>query len=59
MILKKYKVETYSFSEFKNREFEVANNILGSLKENKVLYAKVVLAFALIIHLNCNVYAQS
>lgn len=59
MILKKYKVETYSFSEFKNRELEVANSILESLKENKVLYAKVVLAFALIMHLNCNVYAQS
>ena len=64
MLIKINEVKTYTFSEFKeiqeNREIKtrneiaLVNSLLDHIKQNKVMYARLVLTTALLIHFNMN-----
>ena len=64
MLIKINEVKTYTFSEFKeiqeNREIktrneiDLANNLLEHIKEDKVMYARLVFLTASLIHYNMN-----
>lgn len=62
MLLSRYKVKSYKFSEFK-REFDkdeliLIERILDNIKENKAIYTKLVLTTALMLHFNITVFAS-
>lgn len=60
MLLKKYSVKTYKFSEFRKEDLSFAEKILEHIKENKTMYTKLVIITALILHFNMNfIYANS
>ena len=52
------RIKTYSFSEFKkeytNKDYSLAEMMLENIKNNKVMYARLVLTTALLIHFNFN-----
>ena len=52
------RIKTYSFSEFKkeytNKDYSLAEMMLENIKNNKVMYARLVLTTALLIHFNLN-----
>ena len=64
MLMKINEVKTYTFSEFReiqeNREIKtrneiaLVNNLLDHIKKNKVVYSRLVLTTALLIHFNLN-----
>ena len=64
MLMKINEVKTYTFSEFReiqeNREIKtrneitLVNNLLDHIKKNKVVYSRLVLTTALLIHFNFN-----
>lgn len=62
MLLSRYKVKSYKFSEFKREfgkdELILIERILDNIKENKAIYAKLVLTTALMLHFNITVFAS-
>lgn len=62
MLLSRYKVKSYKFSEFKRKfgkdELILIERILDNIKENKAIYAKLVLTTALMLHFNITVFAS-
>ena len=52
------RIKTYSFSEFKkeytNEDYSLVEMMLENIKSNKVMYARLVLTTALLIHFNLN-----
>lgn len=63
MLLNKYKkVEVYTFTEFRdarsNEDIRLVEKVLEHIKTNKFVYARLVLAVALIIHFDCIVFAN-
>lgn len=61
MLLKKYKVETYTFAEYRaltQKDYSLVEMIIDNIKENKLMYAKLVFTTALMLHLNINVFAS-
>ncbi len=41
----------------KRKEVKLASKILNNIKSNKIMYSKVVLSTALIMHININIFA--
>lgn len=62
MLLSRYKVKSYKFSEFKRGfgkdELILIERVLDNIKENKAIYAKLVLTTALMLHFNITVFAS-
>lgn len=58
MLLNKYKVKTYTFGEFSKEfskdEITLVGMIIDNIKENKLMYARLVLMTALLLHFNMN-----
>ena len=54
MLLNKYRVKTYKFNEFRKEELTVTEEILSQIKKNKIMYARLVLTTALMLHFNMN-----
>ena len=54
MLLNKYRVKTYKFNEFRKEELTVTEEILSQIKKNKIMYARLVLTTALMLHFNIN-----
>lgn len=52
------RIKTYTFYEFKtqytSKDIAVANRMIDHLKNNKVMYTRLVLVTALILHFNIN-----
>ena len=52
------RIKTYSFSEFKkeytNKDYSLAEMMLENIKNNKVMYARLVFITASLIHFNVN-----
>lgn len=65
MLLKRNKIENYTFEEFKQciafnkKDIEIANKVLDKIRKNKTIYAKLVLTLAFMLHANINIYANS
>lgn len=57
MLLGKYNVRVYKFGEFGKDELTLVDKIIENIKENKIVYAKLVLTTALLLHMNMNVFA--
>lgn len=57
MLLGKYNVKVYKFGEFGKDELTLVDKIIENIKENKIVYAKLVLTTALLLHMNMNVFA--
>ena len=62
MLLNRYKVETYTFSEFREKATEVDLNlvdkILHHIKKNKKMYLRLVFITALLLNLDILIYAN-
>ena len=60
MVLSRNKVKSYTFSEFRveydRKDMTLVEKMLEHIKDNKVLYAKVVFMTAMLIHTNQSVY---
>lgn len=58
MLLNKYKVKSYTFCEFRKEfskdEITLVGMIIDNIKENKLMYAKLVIITALLLHFNLN-----
>lgn len=63
MVLSRNKVKSYTFSEFRveydRKDMTLVEKMLEHIKDNKVLYAKVVFMTAMLIHTNQSVYANN
>lgn len=60
MLLGKYIVKTYKFGEFGKEDITLVEKMLGHIKENKVMYARLVLITTLILNYNMSfVFANS
>lgn len=57
MLLGKYNVKVYKFGEFGKDELTLIDKIIENIKENKIVYAKLVFTTALLLHMNMNVFA--
>lgn len=57
MLLGKYNVKVYKFGEFGKDELALVDKIIENIKENKIIYAKLVLTTALLLHMNMNAFA--
>lgn len=57
MLLGKYNVKVYKFGEFGKEELRLVDKIIEDIKENKIVYAKLVFTTALLLHMNINVFA--
>lgn len=62
MLLNKYKkIEVYTFSEFRernNEDIRLVEIVLEHIKENKFVYARLVLVVALMLHYDCFIFAN-
>ena len=62
MLLNKYKVETYTFSEFRkqytNNDINLVNKVIEHIKANKVMYLRLVYITALLLHFDILIYAN-
>ena len=62
MLLNRYKVETYTFSEFREKATEVDLNlvdkILHHINKNKKMYLRLVFITALLLNLDILIYAN-
>ena len=62
MLLNKYKVKSYTFKEFKKQYTENDTNLvdtmLDHIKQNKSMYAKLVLTTAMLLNLDNAIYAN-
>lgn len=58
MLLGKYRVKTYKFGEFGKEDITLVEKMLGHIKENKVMYARLVLITTLILNYNMNFVLQ-
>lgn len=58
MLLGKYNVKVYKFGEFGNDELTLVDKIIENIKENKIVYAKLIFTTALLLHMNMNVFAS-
>lgn len=58
MLLGKYRVKTYKFGEFGKEDITLAEKMLGHIKENKIMYIKLLFTVALILHLDINCYGN-
>ena len=64
MLMKINEVKSYTFSEFReiqenkqiksNNEVAIASKVLDHIKKNKIMYSRLVLTTALILHFNMN-----
>ena len=54
MLLNRYKVKTYKFNEFKVEDITIAEKILQHIKNNKIMYTRLVFMTASLIHFNVN-----
>lgn len=57
MLLGKYNVKVYKFGEFGRDELTLVDKIIENIKENKIVYAKLIFTTALLLHMNMNVFA--
>lgn len=57
MLLGKYNVKVYKFGEFGKDELTLVDKIIENIKENKIVYAKLIFTTALLLHMNMNVFA--
>ena len=62
MLLNKYKVETYTFSEFRkqytNNDINLVDKVIEHIKANKVMYLRLVYITALLLHFDILIYAN-
>ena len=54
MLLNRYKVKTYKLNEFKVEDITIAEKILQHIKNNKIMYTRLVFITALMLHFNMN-----
>lgn len=54
MLLNRYRVKTYKFNEFKVEDLTIAEKILQHIKNNKIMYTRLVFITALMLHFNMN-----
>jgi len=60
MLLNKYRVKTYKFGEFGKEDLTLVEKIINNIKENKVMYSRLIVITALLLHYNMNfVFANS
>ena len=62
MLLNKYKVETYTFAEFRKyteKDINLVDRVIDHIKANKGMYLKLVLFTALLLHFDILIYADS
>ena len=57
------KIKTFRFSEFKNeytdKDITLVNRVLDHIKANKIMYARLVLITAILLHFDILIYADS
>ena len=62
MLLNKYKVETYTFSEFRkqytNNDINLVDKVIEHIKANKAMYLRLVYITALLLHFDILIYAN-
>ena len=62
MLLNKYKVQSYKFGEFRKQytteDMNYIEKIINHIKNNKVIYIKLVTFTAILIHFDINIYAN-
>lgn len=58
MLFKKYRIKNYTFEEFKSEftkeDISLADKMINQIKNNKVMYTKLVVITALLLHFNMN-----
>lgn len=58
MLLNKYRIKNYTFEEFKNEfikeDITLINKMIDQIKNNKVMYTRLVVITALLLHFNIN-----
>lgn len=60
MLLGKYNTKVYKFGEFRKEDLSLVEKILNHIKENKIMYFKLILVTALLLNYNMNfVFADS
>ena len=52
MLLNRYKVKTYKLNEFKVEDITIAEKILQHIKNNKIMYTRLVFITALMLNFN-------
>ncbi len=58
MLLNKYKVKSYTFNEFRKEvgkdEITLVERLIDNIKNNKIMYTRLVFITALLLHFNLN-----
>lgn len=62
MLLNRYRVESYTLKEFRekysSKDITLVERMIEHIKTNKVMYAKLVFTTALMLHFNINIFAN-
>ncbi len=63
MLLNRYRVESYTLKEFRekysSKDITLVERLIDNIKNNKTMYARLVFITALMLHFNINVYANT
>lgn len=54
MLLNRCTIKTYKFGEFGKEDLAILEKMINYIKKNKVMYARLVITVALLLHYNMN-----